>query len=172
MAIVLGRRGGGGNVGSQPGAAIVRGPFEFAFDDAGLEDGLAFYTPTVGDVLLDAWIEVDTLFDGTNPLADIGTGVGSTTGLFGEAGSRPDLSGADSDGSAGEGVLVNLNTNFPLSVAAVLNASTYRLAPAKFISANPLKVWVSQNGQIGGTAIGGAAGSARVFIVTATPLAL
>lgn len=158
--------------GSVPGAAIVRGPFDIAFDDAGLNDGIAFYTPTVDDILLDAWIEVDTAFDGTTPKADIGTGVNSTSGLFSQAGTFPDLSSADNDGSAGEGVLINDSGNVPLSVAAAIQSSAYRIVPAKFITAAPLKVWVSQNGAIGGTAIGGAAGAGRVFIVTATPLAI
>jgi hypothetical protein len=30
------------------------------------------YTPTIGDVLFDAWIEVRTPWDGTTPLCDYG----------------------------------------------------------------------------------------------------
>ena len=38
----------------------------------GWTNGIAFYTPTVNDVLLDAWISVLTAFDGTTPLGDVG----------------------------------------------------------------------------------------------------
>src|ERR1700674_2452447 len=79
----------------EPGAAIVR-KFPFAFNDAGLAAGKTIYVPTVNDVLLDAWVQVDTAWDGATPRCDIGTFSGSTAGLYGQLISLPlSLNGQD-----------------------------------------------------------------------------
>ena len=149
----------------------------FAFNTAGLTAGVTLFTPAVGDILLDAWIEVDTAFDGTTPLADVGTFVGTNNGLFATcaaSGLPVDLSVADSE-TGGTGYLWNAATSFanlPLGGMAFGNSGSNRVAPGKFSAANPLKLVVSQTGAKGGTAIGGAAGAARVYVVTATPVSL
>ncbi len=159
------------------GVAIVRGPFSFAFNTAGLTTGVTIYTPTVSDILLDAWIEVDTAFDGTTPLADIGTFSGTTSGLFKNTPLYADaiyLAAADTANS-GAGVLQGTATDFKnitLSGADAVSTHVNRVVPARFTAATPLKLVVSQTGLAGGTAIGGAAGAGRVYIVTATPVAL
>jgi hypothetical protein len=159
--------------GSQPGAARVLGPFPFTHATAGLAAGVAFYTPTIGDILLDGWIEVDTAFDGTTPKGDIGTFVGNTSGLFGNDTLPIDLTKADNQGG-GTGVLLNDNIkqNALALAGAVTNAGVpenYRVTPAKFTAANPLKVVVSQDGTAGGVATGSTVGAAAVYIVIATP---
>lgn len=168
--------GGGG---ATPGAAIVRGPFSFAFDTAGLNNGVAFYTPTVGDFLLDVLIALDTNFDGTTPLLDIGnpTDGAGLWSFFAASGpldlsamqpTTPDnlMTGAESLQAGG---LIGVQTipgtlGLPVSINA--KWSTFM-----FTAAAPLNLWVSQNGQPGGAAVGGAAGAGRVYIVTATPVA-
>jgi hypothetical protein len=63
--------------------------FPFAFDTPDLLTGAAVYTPTIGAVLLDAWVEIDIAWDGTTPLCDVGTlDVDSGVGWFYEAGGR------------------------------------------------------------------------------------
>lgn len=64
--------GGGG--GSQPGVAIVR-KFPFAYNTPNILTGHAVYTPTVGDALLAAFIDVTTPFDGDS-------GAKATIGAF------------------------------------------------------------------------------------------
>jgi hypothetical protein len=169
--------GGGG---ATAGAARVLGPFPFAFDDVGLNDGIAFYTPTVGDILLDAWIEVTEAFDGTTPLADIGAVNGETGGLF--AGDWGPIEVGQQDD------LINLNylgryqiQDASSHVVGALSAQnsyydpnneveTYiRVTPGKFVNADPLKIVVSQDGSKGGTAVGGTAGAGAVYLVVATP---
>src|SRR5690348_16524195 len=71
--------GGGGGGGA--GSPVVRA-FPFAYNTAGILTGHAVYTPAIGDVLLDAWIVITTAWNGTTPLADIGTFVGANGGLF------------------------------------------------------------------------------------------
>lgn len=63
--------GGGGSGTSVPGASIVRA-FPFAHNTPGILTGANIYTPTVGDLLLDAWVNVETAWNGTTPLCDIG----------------------------------------------------------------------------------------------------
>ena len=158
--------------GSTLGAAILRGPFSFAFDDAGLEDGLEFSTPTVGDIILDVFVVVDIAFDGTTPKLDYGTGVGTNTGLLNAFTGISFASGAD-DERGGTGLLIGgSSTNSPTSLAA--SGGYYGIGHPEGIvtAANPLKVWVSQDGQKGGAAAGSTAGAARLYIVTATPVAL
>lgn len=158
--------------GSQPGAAVVRGPFSFAFDTPGLAAGVAVYVPTVNDVLLDLWIEIDTAFDGTTPKADVSQYTGSAIpfGLFSNFASPIDLNAADSIDRGGGPVTAASATALSLvqSGAQVGN----RQAPARFVSADPILLVVSQDGQKDGTPIDSAAGAARLYLVTATPAAL
>lgn len=147
----------------------VHGPFPFAFNTPGLNNGVNFYTPTVGDLLLDAWIEVTTAFNGTTPNGDIGTYVGTSSGLFAVGAPIP-LTGADSEG-AGGGLLVNLGAYMNPSLVGASASMNKRVAPARFTAANPLKLVISQTGLKGGAAIGGTAGAVNLYIVTGTPVA-
>lgn len=167
----------GGNGGSTPGAAIVRGPFAFAFNTSGINNGVTVYTPTVGDVLLDWFIIVDTAFDGTTPLADVGTFVGTTQGLWAatDAPGSAFTLGTSGNELGGTGVLGGPGISSPgqnaLGVIGDGIANSEPVLPAVFTAANPLKLVVSQDGLKGGSAIGGAAGAGRLYIVTATPAA-
>ncbi len=71
-------------VGGGSSSIVVR-KFPFAYNTAGLSDGAALYTPTVCDLIMDAWIEIDTAWNGTTPLGDFGTGssIGVLQALFG-----------------------------------------------------------------------------------------
>ncbi len=158
------------------GMAIVRGPFAFAFNTASINSGVTIYTPTVGDILLEAWIELTTSFNGTTPKGDIGTFVGTSSGLWKNslfAGLPFDLTSTAAAEAAGTGVLVGQSAAFtldPLSVAAQGDRRNY--IPARFTATNPLKIVVSQDGLAGGAAVGGSAGAGNIYIVTATPRAL
>jgi len=162
--------GGGG--GSTPGASRVLGPFPFAYDDAGLNDGIAFYTPTVGDVLFDAWISVTTAFDGTTPLADIGAFGSDVYGWYlniTNSGAPVDLTRANSVTDADLEVLLNASIRFGGNLTAVSYPSWGVPGTSRFTSAKPLKIVVSQDGYKGGAAVGGTAGAGAVYLVVATP---
>jgi len=164
-----GASGGGGG-----GSPVVR-KFSFVFNTANLTTGAALYTPTVGDVLLDAWIEVDTAWDGTTPLADIGlfTAGGPPQGLFANALANPstvDMTKADTSsvtgmlsttgGSNSNGSLVELAAEF----------GNERTVPSKFVSTSPVCVCVTQTGAPGGSSPGASQGAAVLYLVTTTPL--
>lgn len=163
--------------GGAAGVAIVRGPFPFAFDTPNINNGVAIYTPTVGDILLDAWIELDTTFDGTTPLADIGQFSDVTFGLWGgNTVAIPLDTVPDDETGAGTGLLTfghRLRPTLQLSnVNGDMSLDTpFRQVPAKFMSAAPLLLVVSQDGTKGGAAVGGTAGAGNVYLITATPTA-
>ena len=146
-----------------------------AFDSsmsASLRNGVAILTPAVGDILLDAWIEIDTAFDGTTPKADIGTFFALNTGWFFNAGPKLiDLTVADVTlgfGYAGGGdpdySLAGLSN--PTQGAGTGNG---RLVPGVFTMALPIYVVASQNAQKGGTAINSTQGSGVAHLLTLKP---
>ena len=90
-----------------PGAPIVR-KFPFAFDTPDILTGAALYTPTVDDILIDAWIEIDTAWDGTTPFGDFGTfggGAGNLGFLRGLSNFAVDMTQADDATDPGAGFL-------------------------------------------------------------------
>lgn len=156
-----------GSGGSQPGVLVVRGPFAFAYNTAGLAAGVAFYTPTIGDILHDVWVEIDTAWNGTTPKCDVGTFVGRTSGLFSFAGGVIDMTAADGD-HGGTGLLVGTGAA-PNGEAAGSGFAGIRGVPALVVAANPLKVAVSEDGTAGGTDPGASQGAGKTYVVTSTP---
>jgi len=154
---------------SIPGLPTVR-KFPFAFDTPDLATGAVVYTPTVGDVLLDAWIEIDTAWDGTTPLGDFGPFADTNQGLLVEAGlSALKMDAAESDGGYGANGLLNgaqvrslamshTLRNIPNTIVVssdpALGVKTgspaayngFSAVPAKWRVANPIKVVVSRDG--------------------------
>lgn len=137
--------------------------FPFAYDDANLNDGITCYTPTAGTWLYDAWIEVDTAWDGTTPIGNFG---GTAYGLlFAGLTAGVNMSNPDTDGG---------NTGAPIAGASgntSLNALSNTTGPrqiGKWTSTDPLKVWVSQDGTIGGTAPGASQGAAILHLIILT----
>jgi hypothetical protein len=161
--------GGGGGAGTS-----VYGPFTVDVSQSAVlaSAGVEIYTPTVADILLDAWIEVGIAWDGTTPKGDIGSFVGANQGFFGMNNFAVDLTLADDEFPPG---LLNANVSgTAASDLVILGASNFpttltRVAPAKFTTDDPLKVVVSQNGHIGGSDVGGTAGVLSVYLVVATP---
>ena len=156
------------------GTPVVRGPFAFAYNTANINNGVAFYTPTLNDWLIEAWIEVITGFNGTTPKADIGqfTGGAGETGFWQAlvSGYPLDSPWSTLSGSADNPSWAGGSTNnYDLIGAGSFNTS--QVAPARFRTTRPLGVVVSQDGTTGGTAVGGSAGAAKIYIITATPIA-
>lgn len=146
------------------GAMQLLGPYTVAYNTASLAAGVAFgFTPAIGDIFTPI-VVVTTAFNGTTPLLDIGY-TGDTNGYYYAA----------SDSNAALDVSATLATTaFDVAAAVTLNSS----APAVSVSswarasaADALLVWCSQDGTKGGTAIGGTAGSADLYILHATPTA-
>ena len=171
---------GGGSAGSP----IVR-KFPFGFDTPNLLTGATVYTPTVGDILLDAWIEIDSAWNGTTPFGDFGPFINGNTGLFANGPDLPapcDMTMADSE-PLDTGLLSALGLGGGLdyvqnTVLSYVNAgpshgqtgSGTRLMPLKFTAANPIKVCVSQDGTNTGADPGSSQGSAVLYLVTVTPV--
>ena len=126
----------------------------FAFDHTteGLATGVVAFTPTVGDIIFDAWIEVDTAFNGTTPTGDLGSftgdpAVGWYRSLSG--GAVIDMTQADVT-SLSDPILLQQVPNAPNSDVniAYLYSDNSRAFPAKFVSDAPVKFALSQDGTI------------------------
>lgn len=164
--------GGGG--GGAAGAPVVRGPYAVGFADAAaLANGVAVYTPKVGEVLLDAWFTVATAFNAA-ALADLSqyTGSGSPNGLWGWW-AAPSLGTADTLNLGGGPPGAATPHNVSLATLAAFSwANGGRIVPAVFTTTDPLLVVVSQDSTKGGSATNATAGAAGLYIVTASPAAL
>lgn len=158
--------GGGGGV-------QVRA-FPIAYDTAGLATGYSLYTPTVDDILLDAWVEIDTAWDGLSPLCDFGTFVPGPRGCLSANASGPwDMTVADGESSDNHGLF---GTDSPTSYSANIISNGIGVGPPaarwyqKFIAANPVKVVVSQDGTsaaaVAANSSGNNAPSTPVTVVT------
>lgn len=230
--------------GAGAGTPVVR-KFPFAFDTPDLLTGAPLYTPTIGDILLDGWVEIGTAWNGTTPKGDFGEFAGSVHyGLYLETSNVSiDMSHADDDAdSPSYGYLLSYY-NQPLSLVSIystlaltnafnesvdanvetqmlfgtdpptdppeittiptvfLDVSTglvyqwggsawtspgesgftqflngvitrrnTRTVPGKFISDNPIKMCVSQNGHNNGADPGSTQGEGILYLVTATPV--
>jgi hypothetical protein len=159
--------------------------FPFTYSDSGLNTGEIVYTPTIGNVLVDAWIEIDTPFNGTTPLADIGQFLGGNTeGWFKQFGRGPgvDVSVADSDDSISDTLRwgqfngIGRGTVSRLSDAIIVgtpltgppgghSSIPRRILPAPFTTTDPIQLVVSRTGMAGGTAPGATQGSGTVYLL-------
>jgi len=148
-------------------APVVR-KFPFAFNTPNLLTGVEIYTPTVGDILLDAWLQIDTSWDGTSPMFDFGSFVGGNPGFYG-GGNVPMNVGSGQDSDPGTGFKIG-HANNDLLIQDVPGLANQRIVPGIFTTADPLKVVVSQNGTPTGDDPGGTQGAAILYIVTVTPV--
>jgi hypothetical protein len=140
------------------GGVTLYGPYALAYNTASLNDGVAVgYTPAIGDVFQVITI-VTTAFNGTTPLVDYGY-TGDTTGIiYAQTAAALDVSATALALTA-------------YTVETVVDSSTSYSAWSVATAADGLLVWLSQNGQKGGTAPGGSAGAAKVYVLAATPVA-
>ncbi len=163
--IVSASGGGGGG-----GATVLK--FPFAYNTANILTGHTVYTPTVGDVLLDAWVEILTAWNGTTPKGDVGTfaGFDAPSGWFAVDGSGAiDMTGADTNNMDDLNSQVGSPTSL-LSDSVNQGGTQGRQVPAKFIATNPIKVCVSQNGTNTGANPSPSQGSAVLYLMIATPV--
>lgn len=183
--------------GTPLGVPIVR-KFPFAYNTPGILTGAALYTPTVGDILLDAWIEIDTAWNGTTPGSDVGQFIdqhvgwfGMMTGFSGGVGMRaadaminstePTLIGASWSGPLSSLQAISMPTatyddlytvvgaNLNLKSNALGSSIGNRLVPFKFLTTDSVKV-CGQNGQNNGADPGSTQGAGVLYLVTVTPV--
>jgi len=156
--------------------AVREYAFPFVHNTVGLAAGVPFYTPTIGDWLLDGRIEVDAAWNGTTPQGDLGQLIsGDTNGVFGihQASSVPMDIADVADGTwAPTGLLTQGNGGSLVSDAAFAQNSslTKRVFPCKITDATPFKVWVTQTGAAGGADPGATQGAGVVYLLISTPI--
>lgn len=181
-----------GSSGGGAGAATIR-KFPFAHDTAGLLTGAALYTPTDGDVLLDAWVEIETAWNGTNPMGDLGAFAALGAGIWASYGPQPlNMNRVDAVDSL-SGLLIGNQLSSLRDLMAVAMGTTdagdalyavagvavnfatappygTRLVPSKLVGGVPLKFCVSQDGTKTGANPASTVGAATLYLVTATPV--
>lgn len=158
------------------GVPVVRA-FPFDYNTSGLLTGLEVYTPTAGDLLLDAWFEITQAWDGTTPMGDLGTFDGVSYGYYGGYNAPVDMAQQDEE-AASPGLLKHgsgsAGSAFPLSMMGALfsdgsGVGMGRFLPGRFTGTDPIKVVVSQDGNNNGADPGSTVGSAVLYLVTVTP---
>jgi hypothetical protein len=158
-----------------------------AYNAAGLATGYPIYTPTIGDILLDFWMIVDTVWDGTTPQGDVGWASDAST-TFGARyfaawwqliyPDSPDFSGnqilnaynnPSIDGAIGTGVTLTASQRdaFCVSTGDQIN----RIIPFVFLTTDPLLMFVTDGvpDVRNGTDPGSSQGAGRVMLLVATP---
>jgi len=131
--------------------------------------GIAVYTPTINDRWLDAWIEVDTPWDGTTPKGDFGQLSGSAFGVLGDIAGACDMTNVDAPIGGGTSPSNNVVSITDVIIVAANSNQTNRFLPGKFVTADPICVWVTQDGKNNGADSGALQGTGTLCIVTATP---
>jgi hypothetical protein len=152
--------------GSMDPSPVTTLVFPFGFDTPGLPTGVPLVKLPAGSLIYDIGISVPTVFDGTTPLADVGTFTGSNNGLFHGEGGAIDLTVADSS-NAGSPELATPGEDAWFSTATygtdTVRGSVYVVQTAQ------LKLVVSQTGAKGGAAIGATFGEGAVYLLVSTP---
>lgn len=153
--------------GTGRGSPTVR-QFGVTFNTPNILTGSQLYLPNVGDEILDISVEVDTAWNGTTPLLDVGTFLGNTAGLFKKAGNALNVLNAAGQ-TAGSGILIAGAGMWSLAQLSGF-LGNFSVVPAKVVAANPLLVVVSQTGANNGLSPGATQGAATIYITTATPV--
>ncbi len=152
-------------LGWQTAGGVFIGSFVFAFDTPGLNDGIVFYEPTLGDVLIGARVVADTVFDGTTPRCDFGI---ADQGVLGNS---YDFAYMGDEPESVSGLRVNTHS-VSVSLVEDYAAGSYAAMLSPVVDEVTWKLWVSQNGLVGGDPVGGTQGRGRIIIATATPASL
>jgi hypothetical protein len=133
--------------------ALFRIPVKATTRDLHL--GIPVYWPTPGEILRDAWLEVVTAWNASPAFADVGTLIGSADGLYAlaSADGPVDMTAPDRPASGTVGDVLVGATGDDLAVAGSIGKPSpsvaQRPAPARFMSAAPLQIVVSQDGKAG-----------------------
>lgn len=151
----------------------VHGPFQVtvAQNVALAATGIPIYAPSVDDVLLDAWIEVTTAWNGTTPQADIGQYLaGNSLGWFGFVDGPRIVDLADQPALPGDTYLTGVVAGqFGGSLEMAATIGRQRIVPGRFTGTDPIFVVVSQDGFLGSLPVGGTTGILNVYLVVGTP---
>lgn len=148
------------------GPVIMR--YTVPFDTPGLSDGsgVILFTPTVGDEILDIAVRFPTVFDGTTPKCDVGTGITATEGLLNAFFGALDATVANLQ-SGGDG-LSFYGGAVPANLLGAIGGAVVGGTP-KVTAANPIRAWVTQNGLFNGADPGSTQGVAEIVFTMGTP---
>lgn len=127
--------------------------------------GVPLYFPKVDEWLLDAWVQILTPWDGTNPRGDIGMVGTDASGLANWGYGSWRMNAAD--GPLVGTTLLNGNGGAGISLAEGSAYEGIRIVPAQFTDLNPLLGWVTMGGGRAGSDSFSEQGMANLCVVTA-----
>lgn len=127
--------------------------------------GVTLFTPAVGDLILQLAVDVTTAFDGTTPVADFGTFVGSDTGFIVPSQTGPIYLDGESTPLGGTGLVVGYSYNDWLWIGAQLNGQGLHI---RATAANPVKIVASQDGTKTGDPLDSTVGAFTAYAVVLT----
>lgn len=140
-----------------------------------LTDPVAFYTPMVGEILLDLWYYVTEVWDGDVPKGDFGLFEGTLFGFFNDF-TTISLNQVAEE-AYGTGLLNMTNdNNTAVSLAGlaydiVYNSRASSPVPSLFTQANPLKFIANNSGHVGDIISDTITqGEIQIYIKTAMPI--
>jgi hypothetical protein len=157
--------------GGGAGTPVVR-KFPFAYNTPNILTGATLYVPTAGDLLLDAWFEIDTPWNGTTPFGDFGN-FSNGNGTFNNLKGAVDMTKEDFVSPNNAGWLGDSQSAVnPTSISAQFIAigPSFTRWQTKFLDATPIKVCVNQDGSPSGADPGSTQGTAILYLVTCTPV--
>lgn len=156
--------------GAVPAALLAGVPrvlaFPFDASTAGIATGYdTGYSPAVGDLLLDAWVDVVEPWNGTTPKANftLGDDAFSGAGILGAFGHNLDTEWITDNYLPGD--LANTQNGIPLASDSAHEGQV----PSRVTVSHPIKVWVTQDGKTTGAATAATVGSAVLYLLVVSP---
>jgi len=145
------------------------------FQTPNLNNGVTIYVPNIGDLILDSWVNVTTLFN-TLALLDWGTFSGAGGVLNNTPGASPKQMNVSSLTGVNSNAGLSHDTNSDSSTlgAAAITDGVQSVQGNQWLvtctAASPILLVVSQNGLKGGPAIASTAGSADFYLHVASTI--
>lgn len=164
-------------VSSSGGGDVMHVAVDIAYNTPGLSSpsgaipGVVVYTPTVGDVLVDAWWNIDPewtgqQWDGTTPKGDLFTTGNGWWASKNGVGGALDMTVGDDAGVLDPELVSGPNIDNASPSLSMLNISnSRRLVQSRFIDVNPVLAVVSTDGTPTGNDPGASKGTAIVHLL-------
>lgn len=143
--------------------------YDFNYATPNLDTGVTVYTPGVTTVLLDAWVDRTSPWDGTTPRFDIGDDSIDLTqnGWFTQAWNPLNL--ASNLAAANWGLSQGSLSSVAIAYAMYNDAGGEGSVVHQRVINGSISICVSQNGLAGGAPSGGTSGTASLYLHVATP---
>lgn len=129
--------------------------------------GFPIYTPEPDEILLDAWFELETVWDGSTPKIDIGQFLAGDINGYAKI-AQAAWAATTADVQTASGGLLYAAAR-PSLVELVGNQGNRRTVPSRFVTADPVCVICTTTGATTGSDPGSTQGAGSIYLVTVIP---